>query len=249
MAMLGPSRPRYSPSRRLRIAERVVLCCLQQCRSGLLRPTVSSGLALSVLASFCSCPVLHVADGQDPSIKQLLERTYLDQYREPLPELGPHVPVGVPRRKALRTSFPPRERTPSRPEGRLVAHLSEHTAAINAIDVAPDQLFFVTASEDGTVKVWDCMRLEKNVTSKSRQTYQQGGKITSVCILEHSHCIASASSNGSVWIHRVDISLSGQIPRYSKPHRVRQYTVDGGDHATCLASFNTGTLARPCPFL
>ncbi|KAG0667566.1 Serine/threonine-protein kinase [Rhodotorula mucilaginosa] len=180
-------------------------------------------------------------DGHDPSIKQLLERTYLDQYREPLPELGPHVPVGVPRRKALRTNFPPRERTPSRPEGRLVAHLSEHTAAINAIDVAPDQLFFVTASEDGTVKVWDCMRLEKNVTSKSRQTYQQGGKIRSVCILEHSHCVASASTNGSVWIHRVDVSLSGQIPRYSKAHRVRQYTVDGGDHATCLASFNTDT--------
>lgn len=185
-----------------------------------------------------------LADGHDPSIKQLLERTYLDQYREPLPELGPHVPVGVPRRKALRTSIPPRERTPSRPDGRLVAHLSEHTAAINAIDVAPDQLFFVTASEDGTVKVWDCMRLEKNVTSKSRQTYQQGGKLTSVCILEHSHCVASASTNGSVWIHRVDVSLSGQIPRYSKAHRVRQYTIDGGDYATCLTSFNTGTSTR-----
>lgn len=185
---------------------------------------------------------LGTSDGDDPSIKQLLERTYLDQYREPLPELGPHVPAGIPRRKALvRISFPPREQTLSRPEGKLVAHLSEHSAAITAIDVAPDQLFFATASEDGTVKVWDCMRLEKNVTSKSRHTYQQGGKVTSVCVLEHSHCVASASTNGSVWIHRVDISLSGQMPRYSKAHRIRQYAVDGGDHATCLASFNTGT--------
>ncbi|BGP38644.1 Serine/threonine-protein kinase [Rhodotorula kratochvilovae] len=181
-------------------------------------------------------------EGNDPSIKQLLERTYLDSYREPLPELGPHVPAGIPRRKALRTSFPPRERTPSRPEGTLIAHLVEHTGAITAVQVSPDHLFFATGSEDGTVKVWDAMRLEKNVTSRSRQTFRQGGKVTAVCVLEHSHCVASASTNGTVWIHRVDVSLSGQMPRYSKPHLIRQYSLDDeGDHATCLASFNTDT--------
>lgn len=177
-------------------------------------------------------------EGNDPSIKQLLERTYLDQYREPLPELGPHVPQGVPRRKALRTSFPPRERTPTRPEGTLIAHLVEHSAAVTSITVSPDQLFFVTASDDGTTKVWDAMRLEKNVTSKSRQTFQQGGRIVSTCMLEHSHCIASASTNGTIWIHRVDVSLSGQMPRYGKAQRVRQYALDDGDHATCLTSYN-----------
>lgn len=181
------------------------------------------------------------AEGNDPSIKQLLERTYLDSYREPLPELGPHVPAGIPRRKALRTSFPPRERTPSRPDGTLIARLVEHTGAITSIQVSPDHLFFVTGSEDGTVKVWDAMRLEKNVTSRSRQTLRQGGKVTAVCVLEHSHCVASASTNGSVWVHRVDVSLSGSMPRYSKPHLIRQYPLDEeGDHATCLASFNTG---------
>ncbi|GAA5899743.1 hypothetical protein JCM5296_004211 [Sporobolomyces johnsonii] len=181
-------------------------------------------------------------EGNDPSIKQLLERTYLDTYREPLPELGPHVPSGIPRRRALRTAFPPRERTPSRPEGTLIAHLVEHTGAITDIQVAPDQLFFATGSEDGTVKIWDTMRLEKNVTSKSRQTFQQGGRITSVCMLEHSHCVASASTNGTVWIHRVDVSLSGSMPRYSKPALIRQYSVDEkDDFATCLASYNTDT--------
>ncbi|GAA6038901.1 hypothetical protein JCM8097_000564 [Rhodosporidiobolus ruineniae] len=181
-------------------------------------------------------------EGNDPSIKQLLERTYLDSYREPLPELGPHVPVGIPRRKALRTAFPPRERTPSRPEGTLIAHFTEHKGAITSIQVSPDQLFFVTGSEDGTVKVWDTMRLEKNVTSKSRQTWQQGGRVTAVCMLEHSHCVASASTSGTVWVHRVDVSLAGQMPRYSKPHVVRQYAVDDkDDYATCLASFNTDT--------
>ncbi|GAA5967346.1 hypothetical protein JCM11641_000519 [Rhodosporidiobolus odoratus] len=181
-------------------------------------------------------------EGTDPSIKQLLERTYLDSYREPLPELGPHVPHGIPRRKALRTSFSPRERTASRPEGMLIAHLSEHTGAITSIAVSPDQLFFVTGSEDGTLKVWDTIRLEKNITSKSRQTIPQGGKITTVCMLEHSHCVASASTNGTVWVHRVDVSLAGQMPKYNKPHVVRQYQVEEDkDFATCMASFNTET--------
>ncbi|BGP23345.1 other/VPS15 protein kinase [Rhodotorula toruloides] len=180
-------------------------------------------------------------EGNDPKIKQLLERTYLDGYREPLPELGPHVPPGIPRRKALRTNFSPRERTPNRPEGTLIAHLVEHTDAIVSIQVSPDHLFFVTGSHDGTVKVWDTMRLEKNVTSKSRLTFHQGGKITSVCILDNSHCVASASANGTIWIHRVDVSLSGQMPRYSKPQLIRQYTVDDAGHATCLASYNTDT--------
>ncbi|GAA5903427.1 ubiquitin-binding serine/threonine protein kinase VPS15 [Sporobolomyces salmoneus] len=181
-------------------------------------------------------------EGNDPSIKQLLERTYLDSYSEALPELGPRVGQSIPRRRALRTSFPPRERTPTRPEGTLIAHLVEHTAAITDIAVAPDQLFFATGSEDGTVKIWDTMRLEKNVTSKSRQTFQQGGKITSVILLESSHCVASASTNGTVWIHRVDVGLSGTMPKYSKPALIRQYKVDEkDDFVTCLASYNTQT--------
>lgn len=184
-----------------------------------------------------------MVEGDDPNIKQLLERVYLDSYREPLPELGPRVSVGIPRRKALRTSFPPRERTPSRPEGTLVAHLVEHKGAITDIKVSPDQLFFVTGSEDGTVKVWDTIRLEKNVTSKSRQTFHQGGKITSICMLENSHCVASASDNGTLWIHRVDVSLAGSIPKYSKPQLIRQHTTDTpGDFITCMMSFNTGQL-------
>jgi phosphoinositide-3-kinase regulatory subunit 4 len=190
-----------------------------------------------------------ILEGNDASIKQLLERVYLDSYRDPLPELGPPVPIGIPRRKALRTSFPPRERTPSRPEGTLIAHLVEHTAAITSIQVSPDQLFFATGSEDGTVKIWDTIRLEKNVTSRARQTFVQGGKITSVCVLENSHCVASASDNGTLWIHRVDVTLSGSMPRYSKPHLIRQQSGDGeGDFVTCLASYNTGE-SLPVPLV
>ncbi|KAI5479132.1 hypothetical protein MNV49_003992, partial [Pseudohyphozyma bogoriensis] len=201
--------------------------------------------AVSKAASPAPTPAMRFVstyEGNDPRIKQLVERGFLDNFREPVPELGPHVPVGIPRSRALRTSFLPRERRPTRPDGKLIAHLVEHKAAITSIQVSPDQLFFATGSEDGTVKIWDTIRLEKNVTSKSRHTYQQGGKIVSVCILENSHCVASASDNGTLWIHRVDISLSGAMPKYGKQHLIRQRSMDeAGDFVTCMASFDTPT--------
>lgn len=118
------------------------------------------------------------------------------------------------------------------------------------MQVAPDQLFFATGSEDGTVKIWDTIRLEKNVTSRSRQTFQQGGKITSVCIIENSHCVASASNNGTLWIHRVDVSLSGSMPKYGKQQLIRQQKSERpGEFVTCIASYNTGELALAPPSL
>ncbi|GAA6060755.1 hypothetical protein JCM10212_006735 [Sporobolomyces blumeae] len=204
--------------------------------------TGTGGLGRSATRKALPQRFVSTYDGNDPSIKQLLERTYLDSYREPLPEFGPFVAEGIPRRRALRTAFPPRERTPARPEGTLIAHLVEHTAAISDIAVAPDQLFFVTGSEDGTVKVWDTMRLEKNVTSKSRQTFRQGGKVTAVVLLEASHCVASSSTNGTVWVHRVDVGLNATLPKYAKPVLVRQYHVDDkDDFVSCLASYSTET--------
>jgi phosphoinositide-3-kinase regulatory subunit 4 len=188
----------------------------------------------------CAAP----ADGNDPSIRQFLERIYIDNYREPLPEFGPFVPPGIPRRRAVRSSFAPNERSIRRPEGTLIAHLAEHTGPVTSIAVSPDHVFFVTGSEDGTVKVWDSVRLEKNVTSRARHTYQQGGRVTSVCMLENTHCVASASDNGTLWVHRVDVSLGGTMPRYGKHHLIRQHKLDK-DHITCMLHFDSGTSSFP----
>jgi phosphoinositide-3-kinase regulatory subunit 4 len=122
--------------------------------------------------------------------------------------------------------------------------LVEHLDAVTAIAVAPDHLFFATGSADGTVKIWDTTRLEKNVTSRSRQTIDQGGRISSVIVLENSHCVASASTNGSIWVSRVDVQQpSGQMPRYGKVATIRQHLVDSaadGDYATCMLHYDTG---------
>lgn len=62
-----------------------------------------------------------------------------------------------------------------RPEGTLVAHLAEHEGPINCVRIAADNAFFVTCSDDKTVKVWDTQRLEKNVTNRARLTYKGHG--------------------------------------------------------------------------
>lgn len=60
---------------------------------------------------------------------------------------------------------------PWRPRGLMVMHLAEHRKAINRLAVAGSGAFFASASGDGTVKVWDCRRLERDVAFRSRLTY------------------------------------------------------------------------------
>ncbi len=65
--------------------------------------------------------------------------------------------------------------TPWHPQGVLIAHLAEHRQGVNQLAVAANGLFFASASNDETVKVWDCRRLEKDVSFKSRLTYASQG--------------------------------------------------------------------------
>jgi phosphoinositide-3-kinase regulatory subunit 4 len=55
------------------------------------------------------------------------------------------------------------------------AHLHEHEGAVNCLAVSNDSIFFVSGSDDGSVKIWDCQRLEKNIANRSRLTYSSQG--------------------------------------------------------------------------
>lgn len=168
-----------------------------------------------------------------------------------MPEFGAFVHPKPPRKRSIRAGG--RERLHIRPQGKLVGHLAEHTAAVTCLATSPDHLFFVSGSEDGTTRVWDSIRLERNVTSRSRQVIGQGGKITCISMLENSHCFATASTNGSLWISRVDVQLQpGSMPKYGKQAVIRQHVVNDTDHdyITCMLHYDTGTLpSTPHAFL
>ncbi|GKF27861.1 serine/threonine-protein kinase VPS15, partial [Tanacetum coccineum] len=69
--------------------------------------------------------------------------------------------------------------------GVLVAHLQEHPSAVNDKSVSTDLTFFVTASDDSTVKVWDSRKLEKDSSFRSRLTYCLDGSRALCAIMLH----------------------------------------------------------------
>ncbi|EED79789.1 predicted protein [Postia placenta Mad-698-R] len=185
-------------------------------------------------------------DGQEPGIGSVLEQLYYDNSRELQNDFGPRVHEGpVRRRNAARHSFITRDTGSRRPETTLIAHLNSHGDAVTGLAVSPDHMFFVSASDDKTVKVWDTARLERNVTSKPRHTYgQHHARVKCVCMLEGVHCFASAADDGSLHIVRVHVhvSQSGSLPKYSKLQVVREHRVEqSGEYITSMAHHMTDT--------
>jgi phosphoinositide-3-kinase regulatory subunit 4 len=174
---------------------------------------------------------VHSYPGNDPSVLRLLDSLYLESYPVDLIEFGPIVtPVrGEPlkRNGANPGAW--------RPEGVLVAMLCEHTAAINRVATAPDHKFFITGSDDSTVKVWDIGRLERNVTHRSRHTHYQGtkAKVTSLCFVENTYCFVSTGSDGSVHVVKVECldQANANMTRYGRMSLVREYQLPPGEFA------------------
>ncbi|RMZ79100.1 hypothetical protein DV738_g3419, partial [Chaetothyriales sp. CBS 135597] len=120
-----------------------------------------------------------------------------------------------------------------------------HTAAINRVCVAPDHAFFVTASDDGTCKVWDSLRLEKNLSPRSRQTHRHaaGAKVKALCFVENTHTFISGADDGSIHAVRVEYrSVDGSADtKYGKPTLVRDYTIPPTSHAVHLYHYRTAS--------
>lgn len=131
--------------------------------------------------------------------------------------------------------------TPWRPEGTLVANLSEHTAAVNRVLVSLDHSFFISGSDDGTVKVWDTLRLERNITRRSRQTYRLGEdvRVTSLVFVEQTYSFVATGSDGSVHVVRIDYYQSpDSTAKFGRPRLLREYQLPKGDFAVWSEHFN-----------
>lgn len=120
-----------------------------------------------------------------------------------------------------------------RPEGVLVATFGEHSASINRVLPSPDHAFFITASDDGTIKVWDTMRLERNLAHRSRQTHVQSenAQVLGLAFVENTHTFASCASDGSIHVVKVDCNQIGDITKYGRLRLVRQYQLATGEYA------------------
>ena len=130
--------------------------------------------------------------------------------------------------------------------GDIIRTLEGHTEGISDVAWSANGDFLASASDDKTVKVWDTARLERNVTSKPRHTYNQHhARVKCVCMLEGVHCFASAAEDGSLHIVRVHVTQGGTLPKYSKLHTVREHRVETtGEYITSMTHYGTGMITR-----
>lgn len=128
-----------------------------------------------------------------------------------------------------------------RPQGTLLAYYEEHKDQVTALAVSKDHMFFVSGSEDGTVKVWDTARLEKNVTTHSRLTYSShGAPITDVLVLHGTHCIVSTAKDGSIHAWGIALHTNVSLPQYSRPHVLGRKHLNNKEHVICMSQLSRG---------
>ncbi|KAI4133005.1 MAG: hypothetical protein LQ338_000473 [Usnochroma carphineum] len=180
----------------------------------------------------------HTYDGNDPNVLKLLESLATQSNPLDIIDFGPLV-TPISRRSSTKKAGSRETDRPWRPEGTLVATFGEHTAPINSVIPSPDHAFFVTASDDGSVKVWDTLRLERNLAYRSRQTHKHadGAKVKCVTFVENTHTFVSAATDGSINVIKVEYKRVGDASRYGKNRLIRDYQLPEDEYAVCLEHF------------
>ncbi len=178
----------------------------------------------------------HTYDGSDPSVLRLLDSLASENYPHDIHDFGPAImPVSSKRHLTKKTDIAGSDK-PWRPEGTLIATFGEHKGPINRVLPSPDHAFFITGSDDGTVKVWDTLRLERNLTHRSRQTHShaEGAKVKCLCFVENTHTFVSGATDGSLNVVKVDHTLVAETSKYGRLRIVREYQLPEGEHAVWL---------------
>ncbi|KAF4975393.1 hypothetical protein FZEAL_7802 [Fusarium zealandicum] len=179
----------------------------------------------------------HSYEGTDPNIQKMLDNMFVDNFPRDVIEFGPIV-TPIKRSKANRVSMQPGE-DPWKPEGQLVATFGEHRGPINRVVPSPDHVFFITGGDDGTVRVWDTARLERNITHRSRQIHKHGdgARVVALCFIENSHCFVSCAVDGSVHVVKVDTVSSSGVTKYGKLRVLREYQLPDDEFAVWCEHF------------
>ena len=175
----------------------------------------------------------HNYEGNDPAVLKLLDTLYVDNFPVDVAEFGPL--IQLPKRGPIPSSSSHPTQAPWRPQGRLMVILSEHTDRVSRILVSPDHAFFLTASDDGTVRVWDSERFERNVSHRSRNVYRLAPnvKVTSLCFIDSTHAFICTGSDGSVHAVKVDFSVdsASTATRYGKLRCLREWHIPTSNSA------------------
>lgn len=182
-----------------------------------------------------SVTMRHNFSGTNPFIQKYLKTLDFVPTLDDFPEFGLAL-------KANRDSF----HGPMNIKGNVVAQINTNSAgagldAITKVAVSPLSEFLVTGSEKGHLKIWDCNKLEKNITGKDA-TLSMDLKLAVVDILfmPYRHVLAVSTIDGNIQFLRVHISRGKhrKIVKYSKLSLVRSTKIED-DFATNLEVVST----------
>ena len=167
-----------------------------------------------------------MTETREPGLCDLLEQLYHENFREGLHGLGLRIHEdALRRRNAPRRDVFSMHGSGQRREASLIPNLTSNSVYLRS-------------------SCCTLPRLERNVTSKPRQTYSQHHAcLSAVCMLEGLLCFASAGEDGSLHVVRVQVVQGTSMPKYGKLQIVRERRVDQvGDYITALSHYNTGEL-------
>lgn len=95
-------------------------------------------------------------------------------------------------------------------KGTLVAHLHEHKSAVTKLaTLKSNGNFFVSGSTDGTVRLWDCNKLDGYQSiNRSRQIYSANIPIYSMAACDSGQSLAVAGKDSTILLLRIDPNSS-----------------------------------------
>lgn len=116
--------------------------------------------------------------------------------------------------------------------------------AITNVAVCSSNEFVVTSSENGYLKVWDTLKLEKNITVKAPQLlHKLDSSITAMEFLPNRPILAVATSDGMLRILKVLFTRgkTNKIVKYSQFQTIRSLQLNDNDFIIDLKYFSLTT--------
>ncbi|KFB38855.1 AGAP000602-PA-like protein [Anopheles sinensis] len=115
--------------------------------------------------------------------------------------------------------------------GTAVAHLQEHKAAVSRLAALKPHVgsLFASASIDGTVRLWDCNKLDgQQSVNKSRQSYHANTPLHAVAACDAGQSLAVAGKDGTLLLLKIDTNSSKMALQ-----QARHLETDGARDAAC----------------
>lgn len=182
-----------------------------------------------------SVTMRHNFAGSNPFVLKYLENMEFEPTLDDFPEFGP----------AIKASREP-SKEPAKVQGSLIAQINTNSTngnldSITKVAVSPSSEFLVTGSEMGYLKVWDCAKLDKNITGKNASlSMNLKLGISDIAFMARRPVFAVTTIDGNLLLFRVHVSRGKQrkIVKYSKLSLVRSVKVEDG-YATNVAFVST----------